>query len=63
MRIWKRKTERTLDPELRRRVEVRAQEILEEDPAERSARTMRRLAERIAYHEILAEQKRATEPN
>ena len=59
MRIWKRKTKRKLDPELRRRIEERTEEILNEDPAERSARTMRMLAERIAYHEVLAEEKRS----
>lgn len=43
------------DPELRRRIEERTEQILREDPAERSATTQRLLAERIAYHEIMAE--------
>jgi hypothetical protein len=65
MRMGKRKRTKTteegrLDPELRSLVEARAQEILEEDPSERSARTMRMLAERIAYHEIMAERESAS---
>jgi hypothetical protein len=44
-----------LDPELRRRIEERTEEILTEDPRERTARTQRLLAERIAYNEIMAE--------
>jgi hypothetical protein len=41
-----------------KKIDVRAQEILEVDPKERGARTMRLLAERIAYHEIMAERER-----
>jgi hypothetical protein len=48
-----------LDPELRRRIEERTEQILTEDPAERSARTQRLLAERIAYHEVMAEREAA----
>jgi hypothetical protein len=44
-----------LDPELRRRIEERTEQILNEDPRERSAKTQRLLAERIAYHEIMKE--------
>ena len=43
------------DPELRRRIEERAEQILSEDPRERSAKTQRLLAERIAYHEVMRE--------
>jgi hypothetical protein len=50
-----------LDPKLRRRIEERAEEILTEDPRERSARTQRLLAERIAYLEIMAEREAAPE--
>ena len=47
-----------MDEETRKRIEKRAQELLDEDPKERSARVMRKLAERIAYHEVLAEKER-----
>ena len=39
-------------------VEERAEEILREDPVVRRERTMRLLAERIAYHEARNEQRR-----
>jgi hypothetical protein len=47
-----------MDEEMRKKVERRAQEILDMDPKERSERIMRQLAERIAYHEIRAEEER-----
>lgn len=47
-----------MDEETRKRIEVRAQEVLDEDPKEREERIMRRLAERIAYHEVMAERRR-----
>jgi hypothetical protein len=39
-------------------IEERAEEILREDPVVRRERTMRLLAERIAYHEARIEQRR-----
>lgn len=47
-----------MDEETRKRIEARAQEILDEDPKERDERIMRSLAERIAYHEVMAERRR-----
>ena len=40
-----------------RRVEQRAQEILDMDPKGHSERVQRQLAERIAYREIMAEER------
>jgi hypothetical protein len=48
-----------IDEEMRKRIAVRTEQILNEDPKERSERTMRMLAERIAYHEIRDEQRAA----
>ena len=42
-----------LDPELQRRIAVRAQELLDEEPRVRSDKTQKLLAERIAYNEIV----------
>jgi len=39
-------------------IEERAEDFLREDPALRRERTMRLLAERIAYHEAKIEQRR-----
>jgi len=47
-----------MDEETKKRIEQRAQELLDEDPKERNARVMRKLAERIAYHEVMAEKER-----
>jgi hypothetical protein len=44
-----------LDADVRRRIEERTEQLLNEDPRERSARTQRLLAERIAYHEVMRE--------
>jgi hypothetical protein len=46
-------------------LEERVEELLNEDPEERHARTMRLLAERIAYHELKAESEsaRSSEPS
>jgi replicative superfamily II helicase len=46
-----------MDEEMRKRIERRAQEILDEDPKERAKRVRRLMAERIAYHEIAAEER------
>jgi hypothetical protein len=48
-----------MDEKTKKRIEKRAQEILDEDPKQREERTMRMLAERIAYHELKAEEERA----
>lgn len=50
-----------MNEEMKTRIEAHAQEILDEDPKERDARTMRQLAERIAYHEMKAEAARSDE--
>lgn len=42
-----------LAPELQRRIALRAQELLDEDPRARAAETQRLLAERIAYNEVV----------
>jgi TRAP-type C4-dicarboxylate transport system substrate-binding protein len=48
----------TLDEETMARIRARAEEILNEDPAERAERVRRMLAERLAYHEVMAERRR-----
>jgi hypothetical protein len=48
------------DEALREQVRARADEIMTQDPHERSQRTMRILAARIADHEIKLEQERAS---
>lgn len=45
-----------MDP---KKIEQRAQEILDEDPEQRSERVMRLLAERMAYHEAKLAEERA----
>ena len=45
-----------MDEKTKKRIEERTRELLEEDPAKRHERVMRGLAERIAYHEVMAEQ-------
>ncbi len=47
-----------MDEQTMKRIEQRAQELLDEDPKERTARVMRQLAERIAYYEVMAEKER-----
>ena len=42
-----------VDPELRRRIAVRAEELLGERARTRSDKTQRLLAERIAYNELV----------
>ena len=44
-----------MDEEMRKKVEKRAQEILD-NPEEHRERWMRQMAERIAYHELLEEE-------
>ena len=51
-----------MDEEMRKKVERRAQEILDEDPKERDARFMRHMAEKIAWAEIRAEENAAAQP-
>ena len=50
-----------MDEETKKKVERRAQEILDEDPRARTARIRRMLVKRLAYHEIRAEERRDSE--
>ncbi len=50
-----------MDEQTKKKVERRAQEILDEDPRTRSARIQRMLAERLAYHEIREKEQRDSE--
>ena len=50
-----------MNEETKKRIEQRAQEILDEDPEKRNARVMRQLAERIAYLEMKAAEEEASE--